>query len=93
MTFANHVGRFDVREGKLIVEPADHFARKADARGVIEPFLRAWEIQADIDFNIGTIRFKFMRADVVDRDPPPPGSPHRSASRRSQKTQPFSLSA
>lgn len=40
---------------------------------MVDPFLKAWEIESDLDLNIGTIRFKFMRADVIDRQPPPPG--------------------
>jgi hypothetical protein len=74
LNFTNHLGRFDCRDGKLVVEPASHFADEDDARAVIEPFLRSWEIEADLNLNIGTIRFRFLRAEVVDRDPPPPGA-------------------
>ena len=74
LIFEAPLGRFDARDGKLLVEPADHFADEAAARSVIEPFLRSWEIETDLDANPGTIRFKFHSADLVDRDPPPLGS-------------------
>jgi hypothetical protein len=32
-------------------------------------------IEADLRANLGTIRFKYLRADVIDRDPPKPGEP------------------
>jgi hypothetical protein len=38
--------------------------------------LKAWEIEADLNSNVGTIRFKFERVELIDRDPSPPGSSH-----------------
>jgi hypothetical protein len=74
LTFANAVGDFSTRDGILLVEPASHFADEATARSVIEPFLKSWEIETDLDSNPGAIRFKFLTAEIVDRDPPPPGA-------------------
>jgi hypothetical protein len=74
LTFSNHLANFDVAENRLRITPAEHFANEEEAREAIEPFLRAWEIDTDLKSNIGMIRFKFARVDVVDRDPPPPGS-------------------
>jgi hypothetical protein len=69
LAFMNVLGRF-ASEGKaLIVEPVAHFAREEEARAAIEP---SWEIESDLCFNVGTIRFSFDRAFLVDRDPPPP---------------------
>jgi hypothetical protein len=65
----------ELRDGKLTVEITEHFADEDDARRAIDPFLRAWEIEADLNSNVGMIRFKFDRADLIDRDPPPPGTP------------------
>ena len=55
--------------------PAEHFPNEIDARQAVEPFLRAWEIKADLTSHIGMICFKFVGAEVIDRNPPPPGSP------------------
>jgi hypothetical protein len=74
LTFDNDLGRFECHDGRLVVAPEAHFTDPDDARVVVEPFLRGWEIDSDLDGNIGTIRFKYLRADVVDRDPPPPGA-------------------
>jgi hypothetical protein len=73
LTFTNPLGQFDAQDGNLVVQPADHYADEDSARAVIEPFLRDWEIETDLDLNIGTIRFKFLRAEVIDRNPPKPG--------------------
>ena len=74
LTFNNHLGRFDVRDGRLAVNPTDHYEDAGQARAVIDPFLRSWEIQADLDSNPGALRFKFLHADVIDRQPAPPGA-------------------
>jgi hypothetical protein len=74
LSFSNHLGTFDAAEKKLRVTPAEHFAHEAGAREAIEPFLRAWEIETDLNRNVEMIRFKFDRVDIVDRDPAPPGA-------------------
>jgi hypothetical protein len=74
VAFSNQLGAFDIRDGKLSVAPPEHFANDDHARQAIEPFLRAWEIETDLNSNVGMIRFKFDRAEVIDRDPPPPGT-------------------
>lgn len=74
LTFDNHLGQFECHDGRLTSTPKPHFACPDDARAAIEPFLRSWEINSDLDGNIGTIRFNYMTADVVDRDPPAPGA-------------------
>jgi hypothetical protein len=75
VSFSHHLGTFDLSDGKLRIAPAEHFPDEDDARRAVEPFLRAWEIEADLTSNIGMIRFKFDRVEVIDRDRPPPGSP------------------
>jgi hypothetical protein len=71
LAITNHLGRFDLTDGKLTIYPADHFADGAEARAVLEPFLRAWEVESDLSRNIGSIRFKYTAVRKVDRDPPP----------------------
>lgn len=73
--FSNHLGAFDLIDSKLRIVPIEHFPDEDDARRAVEPFLQAWEIEADITSNIGMIRFKFDRAEVIDRNPSPLGSP------------------
>jgi hypothetical protein len=74
LSFINAFGKFETQGKALTVEPAVHFATEEEARAGIEPFLRSWEIDADLRFDLGTIRFVFDRAELIDRNPPPPGS-------------------
>jgi hypothetical protein len=48
----------------LEIVPAEHFPDEDEARRAVEPYLRAWEVAADIRQNPGTIRFKLTRANV-----------------------------
>jgi hypothetical protein len=73
-SFSNAFGKFEILGKALTVEPAVHFATEKEARDGVEPFLRSWEIDADLRFSLGTIRFAFDRAEIIDRDPPSPGS-------------------
>lgn len=75
VSFVDHLGAFDLADGKLTIAPVEHFSDEEEARRAIEPFLRAWEIDADLSSNLGMIRFTFERVELIDRDPPPPGSP------------------
>jgi hypothetical protein len=69
LVFTNHLGRFELAHGKLTIYPADHFADGAQAKAVIDPFLRAWQLESDLSRNIGSIRFKYTGVKKVDRAP------------------------
>lgn len=76
LSFSNHLGEFSLVDGVLKVVPAEHFCTGREASEAIEGFLRAWEIKADLKQNLGMIRFMYSDADVIDRNPLPPGSQH-----------------
>ncbi len=57
-------------DGLLRVELKGHHASEQTAQSLVEPYLRAWEIEADLAFAGPAIVFSFLRAEVVDRDPP-----------------------
>jgi len=61
--------RFRLAEGKLTCEMKSHISTAEDARAVVEPVLRAWEVDADLRWNRGELRFEFDAADIVDRSP------------------------
>ncbi len=65
--------RFRLADGKLACEMKTHFSTAEAARSVVEPILRAWEVDADLRWNRGEIRFKFDGAGIIDRSPAPPG--------------------
>jgi hypothetical protein len=74
LTFSNSLGTFELEGNKLRVSPAEHYAKAAEAQAAVAPFLRAWEIEADLrrGGNVGMIRFRYERADRIDRNPPGP---------------------
>lgn len=69
LSFSNHLGEFCLVDGELKVVPTEHFCGGQEASPAIESFLRSWEIESDLKRNLGTIRFTYTRADVVDRNP------------------------
>ncbi|MBE7465968.1 MAG: hypothetical protein HS116_21035 [Planctomycetes bacterium] len=71
LVFSTDLGDFELAAGELKYSPAQHFATANEARAVVEPFLRTWELGADLKYCIGVIRFTFSRADIFDRDPKP----------------------
>jgi len=55
--------------------PKDHFARSDDAKKIVEPFLRTWELGPALADGKMRFWFVFDRAEVVDRQPRQPGEP------------------
>jgi len=61
-------------DGQLVVRMKNHYATDTAARLAVEPYLRSWEIATALRHGPGAMKFVFERADVIDRDPPPPGA-------------------
>lgn len=61
----------DILTAKLKV----HFSSVGEARKAVEKDLRAWEIDYALCHGRREISFVYKDADVIDRDPLPPGSP------------------
>jgi hypothetical protein len=72
--FRNSIGDFRMDDGLLTVTMADHFADVDSAWNVVQQYLRSWEVQTDLTANPGQIQFTYRTANVIDRDPPTPGS-------------------
>jgi hypothetical protein len=51
------------------IDMRDHYAAVQDARDVVEPFLRLWELTAALNRNPGEWEFVYDRANVIDRNP------------------------
>jgi len=66
---------FQIRLADNIVtfEMLEHHASEESARERVEPYLRAWEILDALDKGRPEMSFEFEWADVIDRDPLPPG--------------------
>ena len=76
LDFSNRLGLFSLADGLLKVIPVEDFCNGLEASQAIDGFLRSWEIEADLKQNLGMIRFSYSHVDVIDRNPPPPGTLH-----------------
>jgi hypothetical protein len=72
--FETKEARFHLADGILKCEMKEHFADAGAAQKVVDPILRAWEVDADLRHNRGELRFKYKTAEVIDLSPAPPGS-------------------
>jgi hypothetical protein len=61
--------RLRVENDVATFELKEHHPDEETAKGAVEPFVRAWEIQTWLDWGHAAVRFVFQGADVVDRHP------------------------
>ena len=64
----NEIGEFLIDEDELTVLLTADCADTLEARLLVEPFLRAWEIHADLTIGFGAIRFSFRSASWSNRN-------------------------
>ena len=62
-------------DGVLTCRMREHFPAVEEARRVVEDFLHSWEIKTELEMGRGEMWFQFEDSQIIDRDPPPPGSP------------------
>lgn len=60
-----------VEGGRADVAMRVHCANAEEARRLVEPFLRAWELAAALERNPGEFELEYENAKVIDRKPPP----------------------
>jgi hypothetical protein len=60
--------------GVLTVTMREHHPTVASAMERVGGFLRAWEIHVALEKGRGRLSFEFDRPEVIDRNPPPPGT-------------------
>ncbi len=48
-----------------------HFATAVEARSVVEPFIKSWEVITALERNIDEFNLVFKKANIIDRNPPP----------------------
>ena len=63
-----------LENGVAIFEMRRHYPSKEAAQQAVEAYLRTWEIDAALGSNRAEIHFDFDSAEIIDRDPPPPGT-------------------
>ena len=60
--------------GEAVVAMKTHLATEQAARAVVDPLMRGYELHAAIlGGGLPEVTLKFVRADIVDRNPPPAG--------------------
>ncbi len=65
VTATNSIGMFTLADDVLLVGLSEERASVHAARESIEPFLRAWELEAEIYWGFPVIRFEFQRVALV----------------------------
>jgi hypothetical protein len=58
----------------LTVTMKEHHPTVGSAMARVRDHLRAWEIQTALDIGRGYLAFEFDNPEVIDRNPPPPGT-------------------
>lgn len=71
------VDEFTLRlaDGVLTCTMKEHYASAEEAKAVVAPFLRAWELDFALVQGQRELRFIYQKDEIIDRDPPPPGMP------------------
>ena len=64
--------RIGVRDKQVRLELKEHYATEDAARNAVERYIRAWELEAGLCGQPGRFNLRFQRAEIVDRNPPPP---------------------
>jgi hypothetical protein len=59
-----------VADGRAVFLMKEHYAATAAARAVVDPYIRAWEIDAGLEYGPGVFALEFERAVVIDRAQP-----------------------
>lgn len=71
--FETDEAHFCLADATVTCKMKAHFSTTADARAIVEPILRAWELDVDLKRGREEFRFQFSDADLVDRTPAVPG--------------------
>lgn len=58
--------------GEARLEMKAHYALEDDARRDAQRYLRSWEINSALSRGVEVMHFDFERAEIIDRNPPPP---------------------
>jgi hypothetical protein len=62
-----------IEKGHVTIVTKEHHATAESARAVVEPFLRAWELQFALFSAADKFEFAFQNSEVIDRKPTPGG--------------------
>jgi hypothetical protein len=60
-----------LRDTHLRLEPREHYKSRDAAKGVVDPLIQAWALEAAVRLNVPTLRIEYERTELVDRAPGP----------------------
>ena len=63
--------RVEMKDGDVRFELKVHFSTEEAARKAVEPYIRAWELDAALQSRPGEFQLRFEKAEVIDRSPTP----------------------
>jgi hypothetical protein len=72
--FENEIARFHLEKDQLRCEMKLHVATSEEARALVDPILRDWEMEVELARGRGELRFTYENAEIIDRTPPTPGT-------------------
>ncbi|HEV8441415.1 MAG TPA: hypothetical protein VGT40_25275 [Methylomirabilota bacterium] len=67
--------RLRLDAGTLTVTMKEHHASFESAQETVDQCLRSWQVNTELTYGPGEFRFVYENGKLVDRNPPPPGSP------------------
>jgi len=74
LVFENDTARFHLENNQLRCEMKLHVATSEEARALVDPVVRNWEIEVELARSRGELRFTYENAEIVDRTPSTPGA-------------------
>ena len=69
--FDNDRFKIGIKDKMVTFYLKEHYASEAEARAVVDPFVREWELDAALTGRPGDFSLSFMDAKLVDRNPTP----------------------
>src|SRR5438094_939565 len=73
LAFENEVARFGLEKNQLRCDMKLHVATSEEARALVDPALRDWEMEIELARGPGELRFIYENAEIIDRTPAIPG--------------------
>jgi hypothetical protein len=73
LVFETEAARFHLENNQLRCEMKLHAATSEQARALVDPILRDWEMEVELTRNRGELGFIYEDAEIIDRTPPTPG--------------------
>jgi hypothetical protein len=63
--------KIHIDQDQATFEMMTHFATAEEARAVVNPFIRCWELHVGLEFQPDELKFRFDRPEIIDRDRAP----------------------